>query len=158
MCHRLKKVEQYFFDGLPHLVTYIFLIFFHELTRNGCRNWSWHGFDINHFHLVFWIRRDSNPQSLDHESSLLTTRPDLHPQGWEALRWTNGLHFYFVYPLFIEAYFVSLVANVQKIHPCLIRVKPELRKKWIFFRGVNHNYLFWVKVGVRPSIDFSSGN
>ncbi len=32
---------------------------------------------INHFHLVFWIRGDSNPQLLDRASSLLTTRPDL---------------------------------------------------------------------------------
>jgi hypothetical protein len=27
-----------------------------------------------------WIRQDSNPQPLDRESSLLTTRPDLRPR------------------------------------------------------------------------------
>ena len=32
------------------------------------------------FHLVFWIRRDLNPQPLGRESSLLTTRPDLRPK------------------------------------------------------------------------------
>ncbi len=35
--------------------------------------------NIDHFHLVFRIRQDSNPQPIDRESSLLTTRPDLQP-------------------------------------------------------------------------------
>ncbi len=56
-----------------------FSYFFNEWTRIGCRNQSWHGFDINHFHLVYWKRQDSNPQPYDHESSSLTTRPDLRP-------------------------------------------------------------------------------
>ncbi len=34
---------------------------------------------LTHFHLVFWIRRDSNPQPSDREPSSLTTGPDLHP-------------------------------------------------------------------------------
>jgi len=34
----------------------------------------WH-----HFHLVYWMRRDLNPQPFDCELSLLTTRPDCHP-------------------------------------------------------------------------------
>jgi hypothetical protein len=35
------------------------------------------GMAFNPFPSNIWIRRDSNPQPLDHESSLLTTRPDL---------------------------------------------------------------------------------
>ncbi len=34
---------------------------------------------VDHFHLVYWIRRDSNPQSWDHEWSSPTIRPDLCP-------------------------------------------------------------------------------
>ncbi len=34
---------------------------------------------FNPFPSSIWIRRDSNPQTLDCESSLLTTRPDLRP-------------------------------------------------------------------------------
>ncbi len=65
--------------------------FFHEWTRIGCRNWSWHGFDINHFHLVFWIRQDSNPQSLDHESSLLTTRLPSRLRSFSLNKWVAFL-------------------------------------------------------------------
>ncbi len=34
---------------------------------------------FSHFHLVYWIWRDLDPQPLDHESSLLTTRPEQCP-------------------------------------------------------------------------------
>ncbi len=37
------------------------------------------GMAFNPFPSSIWIRRDSNPQSLDCESSSLTTRPDLRP-------------------------------------------------------------------------------
>ncbi len=37
------------------------------------------GMAINPFPSSIWIRRDSNPKPLDHESSLLTTRPDCRP-------------------------------------------------------------------------------
>jgi hypothetical protein len=60
----------------PHLANYIFLIF----STNEPELGSWHRFDINHFHLEFWIRQDSYPQPLDHESSSLTTRQDLRPK------------------------------------------------------------------------------
>jgi len=53
----------------PILPTVFFVIF--KWTRIGCRNWSWHGFDF-YFYLVFWMRRDSNPQPFDSELSLLT--------------------------------------------------------------------------------------
>ncbi len=38
------------------------------------------GMDFNPFPSSIWIRRDSNPQPLNCESSLLTTRPDLRPK------------------------------------------------------------------------------
>jgi hypothetical protein len=31
----------------------------------------------DHFHLVLWMRQDQNPQSLDRESSSLTTNTEL---------------------------------------------------------------------------------
>ncbi len=37
------------------------------------------GMAFNPFSSSIWIRRDSNPQPLDCESSSLTTRPDLLP-------------------------------------------------------------------------------
>ncbi len=37
------------------------------------------GMAFNPFPSSIWIRRDSNPQPLDRESSSLTTRPDLRP-------------------------------------------------------------------------------
>jgi hypothetical protein len=37
------------------------------------------GMALNPILSGIWIRRDSNPQPLDCESSLLTTRPDLRP-------------------------------------------------------------------------------
>ncbi len=37
------------------------------------------GMAFNPFPSSIWIRRDLNPQPLDHESSLLTTRLDLRP-------------------------------------------------------------------------------
>ena len=36
---------------------------------------------LHHFHLVFWMRRDSNQQPFDCESSSLPTKPGLHPLG-----------------------------------------------------------------------------
>ncbi len=75
-----------FFVGFAPFVYLYFSYFFHEWTRIGCKNWSWLGFDINHFHLLFWIRQDSNPQPLDCESSLLTTRPDSRPK-WRPRVW-----------------------------------------------------------------------
>jgi hypothetical protein len=68
-----------FFVGLPHLATYIFLIFSINEPELGAGIDPSMAFDINHFHLIYWKRRDSNPQPLDHVSSLLTTRPDLRP-------------------------------------------------------------------------------
>ncbi len=38
------------------------------------------GIAFNPFPSSILIRQDSNPQPLDHESSLLTTRPDLRPR------------------------------------------------------------------------------
>jgi hypothetical protein len=37
------------------------------------------GMAFSLFPSSIWIRQDLNPQPLDHESSLLTTRPDLRP-------------------------------------------------------------------------------
>ncbi len=37
------------------------------------------GIAFNPFPSSIWIRRDSNPQPLDRESSSITTRPDLRP-------------------------------------------------------------------------------
>ncbi len=37
------------------------------------------GMAYNQFPSSVWIRRDTNPQPLDCESSSLTTRPDLRP-------------------------------------------------------------------------------
>jgi hypothetical protein len=39
------------------------------------------GMAFNPFPSSIWIRQDSNPQPLDCESSLLTTRLDLRPTG-----------------------------------------------------------------------------
>jgi hypothetical protein len=39
---------------------------------------------IDHFHLIFWTRQDSNPQPLDRDLSLLTTRPNLRPYEIEV--------------------------------------------------------------------------
>jgi hypothetical protein len=36
---------------------------------------------LSHFHLVYWMRQDSNSQLLDRESSLLTTRLDQCPSS-----------------------------------------------------------------------------
>ncbi len=52
-----------FFVSLPHLATYIFLIFSMIETELGAGIDPGMAFDINYFHLVFWIRRDLNPQS-----------------------------------------------------------------------------------------------
>ncbi len=41
------------------------------------------GMAFNPFPSSIWIRQDSNPQPLDCESSLLTTRPDLRPKSFE---------------------------------------------------------------------------
>ncbi len=57
----------------------IFFLIFNRWTRIGCRIDPGMALNIDHFHLVFWIRQDSNPQRLDCELSLLTTRLDLRP-------------------------------------------------------------------------------
>jgi hypothetical protein len=40
------------------------------------------GMAFNPFPYSIWIRRDSNPQFLDCESSSLTIRPDLRPKSF----------------------------------------------------------------------------
>jgi hypothetical protein len=45
----------------------------------------WH-----HFHLVYWMRQDSNPQPIDHESNLPTSRPDCHrPKNWIRIKYIS---------------------------------------------------------------------
>ncbi len=65
----------FFFVGLPHLATNIFLLNEPELGAGIDP-----GMAFNPFPSSIWIRRDLNPQLLDRESSSLTTRPDLRPQ------------------------------------------------------------------------------
>ncbi len=61
---------------MPHLATCIF--FFFQMNQNWVQKsipeWLWH-----HFHLAYWMTQDSNPQPIDRESNLLTTRPDWRP-------------------------------------------------------------------------------
>jgi hypothetical protein len=68
-----------FFVGLPHLGTYIFLIFSTNEPELGAGINPGMVLNVDHFHLVFWIRQDLNSQPLDCESSWLTTRLDLRP-------------------------------------------------------------------------------
>ncbi len=58
----------------------IFFLIFSRRTRIGCRIDPVMDLNIDHFHLVFWIRLDSNPQPLYRESRLLTTRLNLRPK------------------------------------------------------------------------------
>ncbi len=51
------------------------------------------GMAFEPFPSSIWIRQDSNPQPLDRESSLLTTRPDFRP--------------------------LSVILNVSKVHRIL---------------------------------------
>jgi hypothetical protein len=73
-----------FFVDLPHLTTYIFLIFsMNEPELGGGIN---PGMAFNQFpsSILDKTRQDLNPQLLDRELSLLTTRPDLRPQTFCA--------------------------------------------------------------------------
>ncbi len=45
------------------LFGYLYFSEFSNLTRIGYRNWSWHGWILPHFHLVYWKGRYLNPQS-----------------------------------------------------------------------------------------------
>jgi hypothetical protein len=64
---------------------YFNLIFFPQMNQNLVQELTLTLLNINNFHLVFWIRRDSNPKPLERELSLLTTRHvytyHLHMQG-----------------------------------------------------------------------------
>ncbi len=62
-----------FFVGLPHLATYIF---FYKLDARIDPGMA---LNVDHFHLVLWIRRDSNTRPLDRDFSSLTTIPDFCP-------------------------------------------------------------------------------
>ncbi len=82
-CFRLLKC---FFFSLPHLATYIF--FSTNEPELGAGIDPGMALNVDHLHLVLWIRRDLNPQPLHRESSLLTTRPDF-------FAYFNILLFYF---------------------------------------------------------------
>jgi len=59
---------------VPHLANYIFFIFINELGLGIFINLAWLQ---HHFHLVLdETTVDLNPQPYDHESSLVSTRPD----------------------------------------------------------------------------------
>ncbi len=62
-----------------HLATYTFLIFSTNESELGAGIDPGMALNVDHFHLVFWIRQDLNPQPLNRESGLLTTRLDLRP-------------------------------------------------------------------------------
>jgi len=58
---------------------YLYFFIFLQSTRIECiylsiLAWLW-----PHYHLVYWMRRDSNPQPIDRVSNSLTTRPDRCP-------------------------------------------------------------------------------
>jgi hypothetical protein len=61
-----------FFVGLPHLATYIFLVFSTNEPELGAGIDPGMALNVDHFHLVFWPRFEP----LDRESSSITTRPD----------------------------------------------------------------------------------
>ncbi len=69
-------IYYYFFVGLPHLATYIFYFSMNEPELGAGID---PGMAFNQFPSWIWIRRDSNSQPLDRESSSLTTRLNLHP-------------------------------------------------------------------------------
>jgi hypothetical protein len=58
------------FCCVPHLAIYILQNF--QIDQNWVQELilAW---VKPHFHLVYWMKRDSNPQLLDHETSLLTS-------------------------------------------------------------------------------------
>ncbi len=67
------------FVGLPHLATYIFLIFSTNEPELGAGFNPGMAFNPFPSSSLDKTRRDSNPQPLDCELSPLTTRPDLCP-------------------------------------------------------------------------------
>ncbi len=71
--------KMFFFVGLPHLATYIFLIFSMNEPDLGAGIDPGMAFNPFQSSILDKTRRDSNPQPLDHELSPLTTRPDLRP-------------------------------------------------------------------------------
>ncbi len=113
----------------------IFLTFFHEKSRIGYRNWSWHGYDINHFHLVFGIRLDSNPKPLDHESSSITTRPDSSPDKLNMAHWFDFRLKQLLKLCFENNYFVFSTICSNSWHSHCILIHGELlctrRYDWI---------------------------
>jgi hypothetical protein len=46
----------FFFFGLPHLATYIFLVFSTNEPELGARINPGMALNVDHFHLVFWMR------------------------------------------------------------------------------------------------------
>ncbi len=68
-----------FFVGLPHLATYIFIILSMNEPELGAEIDPGLAFNPFPSSILDKTRRDLNPQPLDHESSPLTTRPDLCP-------------------------------------------------------------------------------
>jgi hypothetical protein len=73
-----------FFIGLPHLATYIFLIFSMNEPELGAGIDSGMAFNPFPSSILDKTRQDSNPQPLDRESSLLTTRPDLRKKIYSS--------------------------------------------------------------------------
>ncbi len=63
------------FVGVPHLAAYIFLNLQIE-QKLGADIDPGIAFTPFPLYIVYWMRQDLNPQPLDRESSLLTTRPD----------------------------------------------------------------------------------
>jgi hypothetical protein len=68
-----------FFGGMPHLATYIFLIFSTNEAELGAGIDPVMAFKPFPSSILDKMRRDSNPQPLDRESSPLTTRRDFRP-------------------------------------------------------------------------------
>ncbi len=67
-----------------------------------------------HFHLGIWMRRVSNPQLLDCQSSLLTTRPDFRPKCCDIKIEDNFL-------------------NIKVLHICIKLNKSDQCLQWVIF-------------------------
>jgi hypothetical protein len=94
-----KKILM-FFVGLPHLATYIFLIFpwmYQNWVQESTLAWLFNPFPSS---ILDKMRQDLNPQPSDRESSPLTTRPDSRPilqKSWQHFSmkiWFNLSYFF----------------------------------------------------------------
>jgi len=78
--------DNLFFWCVPFGYLYFYYFsYFSTMNQNWAQEsilaWLW-----PHFHLVYWLRWDSNPQPFDCELSLLSARPDWRPHVTIYLR------------------------------------------------------------------------